>query len=139
MGYYHHILLAADLNDNSEKVIRKTRKLVELYGADLTIAHAVEPIPAYANASCGEFESVIMDDARVALQKLGEVLEVPTERQQILMGPVKSCILTLAGELNVDLIIIGNHGSHGIFRLLASNIEGITHNAKCDVLTVNCF
>ncbi|MBA6354230.1 universal stress protein, partial [Colwellia sp. BRX9-1] len=37
---------------------------------------------------------------------------------------------------NVDLIITGSHGVHGLQLLLGSTCNAILHGAKCDVLAV---
>ncbi|MEJ2344256.1 MAG: universal stress protein, partial [Gammaproteobacteria bacterium] len=45
-------------------------------------------------------------------------------------------ILDTAKEQQVDLIVLGSHGRHGIGRLLGSTADNILHHADCDVLAV---
>jgi len=45
-------------------------------------------------------------------------------------------IIKIAEENNVDLIIVGSHGRHGLALLLGSTANGVLHHAKCDVLAV---
>jgi len=41
-----------------------------------------------------------------------------------------------AKEQNVDLIVVGTHGQHGLTALLGSTTEGVAHMAPCDVLVI---
>jgi universal stress protein A len=55
------------------------------------------------------------------------------------MGSPKLEIVRVAEENNVDLIIVGSHGKHGIALLLGSTANGVLHHAKCDVLAVRIY
>ncbi len=53
------------------------------------------------------------------------------------MGAVAEEIVDLAGELEVDLIIVGSRGLRGIRRTLAGSVsESVFRNARCPVLLV---
>ncbi|MCV6604433.1 MAG: universal stress protein, partial [Porticoccaceae bacterium] len=41
-----------------------------------------------------------------------------------------------AEENQVDLIVVGSHGRHGLALLLGSTANGVIHGAGCDVLAV---
>lgn len=43
----------------------------------------------------------------------------------------------LGEALHSDLIVVGTHGHRGIARLLGSTANAVSHNARCDVLTVH--
>ena len=47
MTMYNHILLSTDLSAENKDTVQKAKKLAELYGAKLSLFHAVEPIPNY--------------------------------------------------------------------------------------------
>ena len=51
-------------------------------------------------------------------------------------GRVSSEVLFYAEQNNVDLIVKGSHGRHGLELLLGSIANAILHGAKCDVLAV---
>lgn len=135
---YQHILLATDLTDDTDYIIKKARSIRELTGAQLSLIHVVEPLPGYSYAYLGieDIEGQLIDEARIALNKLGESLGVNTEHQHIEVGPTKSKILSVAQDVKADLIICGSHGRHGLSLLLGSTANAILHGAKCDVLTV---
>ncbi|MEZ5528918.1 MAG: universal stress protein [Porticoccaceae bacterium] len=37
---------------------------------------------------------------------------------------------------NVDLIVVGSHGRHGLSLILGSTATGVLHGSQCDVLAV---
>jgi len=135
---YKHILFATDLTDETEYVIAKVRTMCEYTKAKLSLVHVVEPLPGYSYAYLGieDIEGQLIDEARQSMAKLGEKLSVDVASQHVEIGPTKTKILTIADEVNADLIICGSHGRHGLSLLLGSTANAILHGAKCDVLTV---
>lgn len=138
MSAYKHLLLAADLSENSQAAIDKAVELAETFGARLTLVHCIEPIPAYGYPGFADLESPIIEQAKKEMAKLGKTLNVPESDQRIEFGSVKAQVLKVAEELSVDAIIIGSHGRHGLARLLGSSANAIVHGADCDVITVRC-
>lgn len=56
--------------------------------------------------------------------------------QWLEMGSPKTEIIRVATENQVDLIVVGSHGRHGLALLLGSTANGVLHHAPCDVLAV---
>ena len=135
---YKHILFATDLTDETEYLIEKVRTVRGYTGATLSMIHVVEPLPGYSYAYLGieDIEGQLIEEAKQAMEKLGSTLSVAKADQFVEVGPTKTKILQLAEEKNVDLIICGSHGRHGLSLLLGSTANAILHGAKCDVLTV---
>lgn len=138
MSKYKHILLATDLHDENMKATEKALAAAEQNGARLTVVHVVEPLPAYAMGYFGSvnIEKELVDEAVKQLAELGEKINVPTQDQRVEIGSVKIAVLNLAKELDVDLLVVGSHGRHGLEKLLGSTASGILHGAKCDVLII---
>ncbi len=137
MGSYQRVLLAFDfIKDDDETVIKKAISVVKETGAELSIVHAIEyPVPVVAPLP-GLFEAM-ESAAKEHLAKLGERLNVPSERQLLVVGQAKRAILDVAEKLKVDLIILGSHGRHGLsVWLLGSTAQNIIQYASCDVLVV---
>jgi universal stress protein A len=107
-------------------------------GAKLSIIHVVEPLPGYSYAYLGieDIEGQLIDEAKNAVAKLGQTLEIDNKQQWVEVGPTKSKILSVAENIGADLIVCGSHGRHGLSLLLGSTANAILHGAKCDVLTV---
>ena len=135
---YKHILFASDLSEETDFVVEKVQKLCQLTKAKLSLVHVVEPLPGYSYAYLGieDIEGQLITEARVAIEKLGDKLNVKKGDQFVEVGPTKTKILKVADETKTDLIICGSHGRHGLSLLLGSTANAILHGAKCDVLTV---
>lgn len=135
---YKHILFAADLTEDTDYLVAKVRDVCKLTGAKLSLIHVVEPLPGYSYAYLGieDIEGQLINEARQAIEKLGENLKVPQTDQFIEVGPTKTKILKVAEDVHADLIMCGSHGRHGLSLLLGSTANAILHGAKCDVLTV---
>ena len=135
---YKHILFATDLTEDTEYLLEKIRSIRVYTGAKLSLIHVVEPLPGYSYAYLGieDIEGQLMEEAKQSIAKLGETLNVTKPDQFVEVGPTKTKILSVADEINADLIICGSHGRHGLSLLLGSTANAILHGAKCDVLTV---
>ena len=51
-------------------------------------------------------------------------------------GRPADLIVEVAERENIDLIVLGSHGKHGVALLLGSTADGVLHHAQCDVLAV---
>ncbi len=139
---YHHILLATDFSEHSHYVTRKAHALASLYNAKLSIIHIIDDLPI-TDAAYGpvipfdiDLNDQLMASAKKRLNKIGEQLHIPEERQFLETGNAKLEIVSIAETHHVDLIIVGSHGRHGLALLLGSTANGVLHHAKCDVLAV---
>ena len=45
-------------------------------------------------------------------------------------------LLDYSSKHEIDLIVLGSHGKHGLNLLLGSTSNSVLHQAPCDVLTV---
>lgn len=138
---YQKILLAVALDPTSDDLpTRKAKDLVEEFGAELYVIHAIEHMSsygaAYGVAAGADIEQMLLENAKDMMKKLGRQVEIPESHQFIHVGPAKSIILEEAERLGVDLIVVGSHGRHGIRLLLGSTANAVLHIAKCDVLAV---
>jgi universal stress protein A len=83
-----------------------------------------------------DFTESLLEEAKNRLAEAAEKLGVPADRQWLEMGSPKLEVVRVADENQVDLIIIGSHGRHGLGLLLGSTANGVLHHAHCDVLAV---
>jgi nucleotide-binding universal stress UspA family protein len=54
-----------------------------------------------------------------------------------LPGDPAAAILRVAGEVDADLIVVGNKGMHGASRILGSIPNSIAHKTNCSILIVS--
>lgn len=136
---YKKVLFATDFDEVGIHAAQKAKKIAEENGAELILVHVVEPIPAYAYpgfAGFAEVEVSIREQAEKELNSLAEQLGVDQKHRFLEFGSTKNEILRVAEENNVDLIVTGSHGKHGLALLLGSTANAILHGTKCDMLIV---
>lgn len=136
---YKKVLFATDFDEVGISAAHKAKKIAEENHAELFLVHVVEPIPAYAYpgfAGFAEVEMSIREQAEKELTSLGEKLGVDAKHRLLEFGSTKNEVLRVANEHNVDLIVTGSHGKHGLALLLGSTANSILHAAECDVLIV---
>ncbi|MGH8474759.1 MAG: universal stress protein [Methylococcales bacterium] len=142
MEAYRHILLAADFTAHGDRVARRAADLARLYEAELSICHAVDSLPIVESVYGpiipyeGDLTTELVSAAEKRLATIAKIYGITEHRQWVVIGSPKSEILVLAEENQVDLIVVGSHGRHGLGLLLGSTAGSILHHAKCDVMAV---
>lgn len=142
MQAYQHILLSVDFAGHDDQVAQRARDLANKYQARLSVLHVVENLP-FADSIYGpmipsdaELTSQLMDAAKERLAALADGISIPPENRWVEIGSPKLEIVRIAEENQVDLIVVGSHGRHGISLLLGSTASSVIHHARCDVLAV---
>jgi len=136
---YNRILFATDFDEVGLRAAQHAWDVSKQFDASLYLVHVIEPIPAYAYPGFPGFaqiEDELEDHAREEMAKVGDKVQVPLENQFIRIGATKNEVLNIAKELDIDLIVVGSHGRHGLALLIGSTSNAILHSAECDVLTV---
>jgi universal stress protein A len=70
------------------------------------------------------------------LAALAAELGMPDAHCQVEVGIVKSDIIRIARERNIDLIVLGSRERHGLSILVNFTEDTVLHAAPCDVLAV---
>jgi len=136
---YKKVLFATDFDEVGISAAHKAKKIADENKAELILVHVVEPIPAYAYpgfAGFAEVEVSIREQAEKELGVIAKKLGVDAKHCLIEFGSTKNEVLRVAEEHDVDLIVTGSHGKHGLALLLGSTANAILHGANCDVLIV---
>lgn len=136
---YKRVLFATDFDEVGIKAAHKAKKIADENQATLYLVHVIEPIPAYAYpgfAGFAEVEVSIREQAEKELAGLAKTLHIDKEHALLEFGSVKNEIMRVAKEKDIDLIVTGSHGKHGLGLLLGSTASSIMHHAECDVLIV---
>ena len=141
MSTYNHILIAVDLTPESRLVVSRGNEIAQHYGADLTLIHVVEPLVAMEDYELApalplEVEKTLEQRANQYLDSLAGELQPGGAKTVVKIGAPKHEILHFATENDIDLIVIGAHGRHGIATLLGSTANAVLHGTQCDVLCV---
>jgi universal stress protein A len=141
MSIYRKVLLALDLSSNTELLCQKASQLAALYQAELLLIHVNEPIltdSAFDTlpALPVDFEDSLLRSARERLEGIAAEYGINSERIFLEIGETRHEIMRVAEEQQVDLVVVGSHGRHGVALLLGSTANAVLHHAKCDVLAV---
>ncbi|MNZ38053.1 hypothetical protein D3C78_555170 [compost metagenome] len=138
---YQHILVAVDLTEECDPVMKRAVALAASTEAKLSAVHVVEPM---AMAFGGD---VPMDLSMLQQQQFDQAKErlhqftvsypqITTAQCHLVYGQPRQEIHRLAHDQGCDLIIVGSHGRHGLALLLGSTANDVLHGAPCDVLAV---
>ncbi len=142
MADYKNILAAVDYTAESHQVLQRAKNVAEQSSAEITLLHVIEMTPVV-----GEFETFsyvdlytdqpeMIDRAERDLKSLAEDVKMTDAVFKVIPGVPKVEIASYAEEYDIDLIVVGSHGRHGISLILGSTANGVLHRAKCDVLAV---
>lgn len=139
--HYSHILLAADLLDESGAVAERARHLAELEQAKLSIINVVEALPLYFGnelvlPESQEIERQLLQRGEKRMAELCQRLGVPASQGHVVAGLTRQAVLDFAEREGVDLIVVGSRSRHALANLLGSTARAVVNSAKCDVLAV---
>ena len=141
MADYRHILLAVDFSKDTDAIGARAIELMRQQEARLTLVHVVvniydEPVYDLMASFPADVENQLIQNAQQALTSLAERLGVPDAECVVEVGAPKIGILRTVEQRDVDLIVLGSHGVHGLELLLGSTANAVLHAARCDVLAV---
>jgi len=139
---YQHILLAVDFSEHDDYVAEKAKTLSYKYQSKLSIIHVLDNIPM-PDTSYGtvialdkDTDYELLEIAKAQLKALGKKLGVPIDQQCLVWGIPNQEIVAFANAQQVDLIVLGSHGRHGLALLLGSTVNVVAHYALCDFMAV---
>lgn len=135
---YKHILYAVEFGKGTDNAIEPIMKLINLcHKPTVSLFHAVEisPYDVYRDIPQAEKAASYVTLAKEQLATVGKKLNVPPANQYVEVGNPKELIPQfLTQHADVDLLIIGHHERHSIYRLLGSTAYASLCHAKCQVL-----
>ena len=142
MANYSHILVAIDLTQSAENVISKALS-VSSETTRLTLIHTIDYLPymgfgetALITPTYSIPSDELISSAKQPIADLQKKLGLENAKVIIEIGNAAIEIVAYADANNVDLIVLGSHGRHGVKLLLGSTANGVLHHANCDVLAV---
>jgi len=137
------ILACLDGSPRASGVFDMAAEVAERFGAKLRLFRVVTlppEIPPAAHVSHGDplsaylAATAIEELARLAQRAPRVQMEPPMVREGL---PPWRQILATAAELDVDLIVLGSHGYHGVDYLLGTTAGRVVNLARRPVLVVH--
>ena len=140
MPVYRRILVVVDLTEDSVVIGRRAQTLAGALGAEMELLHVVEFVPVEPMGETlmpsVQIEDELIARARQRLATLATDLGLPSSAARVEAGNVKSEIVRVARERQVDLIVLGSRERHGLSILVNFTEDTVLHAAPCDVLAV---
>jgi universal stress protein A len=140
MPDYRRILAVIDLTDDSAKVIARARSMAGASGAQLQLLHVVEYVPVEpmgdALLPAVEIEEGLIQRARTRLAQMAADAGLGADNWLVEAGNIKTEIMRVAQEKDIDLIVLGSRERHGLAILINFTEDTVLHAAPCDVLAV---
>ena len=147
---YNRILLPTDGSENAKRAGKHAIWLSDNSGADIIVLNVIEPYYPQISA-LPNFSEVIFDELREEGENAVKSFEQELESSQcngicknikltteIKEGKAFVEILKFIKSKNIDLVVMGASGRHGIDRfMLGSVAERVVREAVCPVLVVN--
>lgn len=135
------LLVALDDSPRAPKVFRRAAEIARGTGAELILLRVVSVPQEFPAAGAGAKkdplrEQLVRSAREDLLKDLTTETELPTRIVVVVDPSPDRAILATAEERDVDLIVIGNHGYHGLDRVLGTTAERVLRGAKRDVLIV---
>jgi nucleotide-binding universal stress UspA family protein len=134
------IVVATDLNGQSEAALEYARKLAGGYGARIVLAHGIDPVNYAALDSIpGPVLKGLSEKARAALDALaGDLLrEGIHSHSEIRQGAVAQMLVDVARQYDAGLIVIGTKGAEGAGPVIVGAVaEELVRLSPCPVLAV---
>ena len=136
----HTIVVATDLNGQSEAALEYARKLATNYGARIVLAHGLDPLTYATVERIPEHVlKELTEAAREVLDKLSGdlLLEGIHSHSEIRQGAVARMLVDVARQYEAGLIVIGTKGREGAGPIVVGSIaEQLVRLASCPVLAV---
>ncbi len=138
---WKNILLATDGSRYSEAATNRAIELAKSYGGYLKIVSVVDiPPEFYSHIKALKAADELIQKAKgvvAAVKNKAEEQGIKTDTF-VKEGEASKVVTDLAGEQNVDVIVIGSHGRTGLRRLLMGSVaESVIGIASCPVLVTH--
>ena len=133
-------MIAVDLTEDCRHVAEQAAQLARLYEAELHIIHVIEPQSlAYGDDIPMDLSTIhesIQAQAQSYLREFSLEFDIDETNQHLVFGRIDGEIHRVADEEEMDVIVVGSHGRHGLAILFGSTLNGVIRKAPCDVLAV---
>jgi nucleotide-binding universal stress UspA family protein len=148
---YHKILLPTDGSKYAEKAAEQAIWIASKSGAKIIVLNVIETsslVGLPAEDLIVRIREMLKEEGRRSLERISELVTESEKEYQMKTAinitlkteegsPADSIIKTIEKE-NVDLVVMGTSGKHGLDRfLLGSVTEKVVRSAPCSVLAVH--
>src|SRR5436190_8443598 len=140
------ILIPYDFSETAELALEHATFMAKLHKAEIHLLHVVESysftsaISSAFSKSQTEYETKIETSANVRLKEIGDKLHQTSGMKVVCSteaGKIYKKIISISEEKDIDIIVMGTHGSSGFQEfLVGSNAYRVVMGAPCPVISV---
>ena len=136
------IVVGTDGSETADRALLQAMEMARLTGGRLHVVSAYAPAAArvtgvqgaeaaeYSVGSDFKVEAVL---ERAGVEARSQEVEIESHAPK---GDPADAILSVAKQVDADLIVLGSRGMQGARRVLGSVPNKVSHHAPCDVLIV---
>lgn len=137
-GPIRRVLVAADLSYAVKPTCEAALRLAQLFGAQVRVLHAVEPVPILAEMPLVFDEEAFYRDAEQQFARSVELLLAGRPAETVARrGPAAEVIAQEVRQWGADLVALGSHGKGWMDRLLlGSTTERLLDQLPSSLLVV---
>lgn len=147
---FKNILVATDFSETGEQALAQALLLAsERDNASLHVVYVATPagekielatpdgLQTMSAGQAAQYLQAHVERARMDAMMEGEPIESERVSVHVRAGVTEDEIVTLAHDLNVDLLVLGTHGRRGLRALVLGSVaESVVKSARCAVLVV---
>ncbi len=128
---YKKILCAVDITSEGESILAKANALAEQYGSELSMVHVIEYtfLPK-------DYQKKLKQEVLPKVHSMADQYSLKKKNRFVKFGQSYVQICDLVKKHDIDLVVIGSHGKHGVKALLGSTANAVLQQVECDVLLV---
>lgn len=137
------IVVGTDGSETAKEAVNEAVRLAKAFGAELHVVSAYKPLRGAHVSGAPEGAARVwqpLPDSRVEaiLQEAAAAVrlrDVPVKTHTSEDEPADA-LLSIASQVDANLIVVGNRGMQGARRVLGSVPNKVAHHATCNVLIV---
>lgn len=141
---FKKILCPIDFSNHSHAALEHAEEVANKFGAELVVAHVVEPVLYPVAYGMPPVATVNYEDAAraSAAKAMAPLVEAITKRggkarTLVTTGLASARICEIVKEETIDLVVLSTHGYTGLKHvLLGSTAERVVRGCPCPVLTI---
>src|SRR4051794_36557417 len=130
---FTRIVVGAAETDAARQAIDQAVELARLAGAELHLVLAFDPYLDRIEPETRPGSAHAMEFLESIAASTGDLVT----RVHPVAGDPAEVILTVARDVDADLIVVGNKGMQGPARILGSVTNTVSHHSPCSVLIVS--
>jgi nucleotide-binding universal stress UspA family protein len=142
---YNKILLPTDGSIHAEKAAEHAIWIASQSGAEIIVLDVIETsslVGLPAEDLIVRIKEMLEEEAKRSLDRISEMIQEDEPEIKITLvskeGSPADVVLKTIEDEDVDLVVMGTSGKHGLDRfLLGSVTEKVVRSAKCPVLAVH--